>query len=430
MISIRTVKELCEFIWYLEDKYNLLDFEIEGIKPWQAHRLEIYYGLGRYLGIFEKKLQRGMSKQEKLRSIFYLVKNSVIRNPFLNFRNVKYLVFSHPRSKIVNGETIDIYTHYLIEDLMNKQKSFIEFEEPFKGKHVRKFKSYKRYLDYIVLYRNLKAKFLSINISRTQLDFLKRIQKEIGISSFNLSKLLVDRVKKFIPAYQIYKRILEKISPEKIFLVVSYGRPELVKAAKDMGVKVIELQHGTFSKYHLGYSYPNKKNLSYFPDEFWVWNDYWANLIKFPENCKINIYPFKFLEIEKKKYSSLRKIKNQMVVLGQSVLTDKMAKKILDNYDRFKKFSIIFKLHPEEYGKINEYPNLLKLKKKANVKVVEDVNLYRLLAESDYQAGVFSTALYEGVEFGCKTILFNLPGIEYMDNFIKCYKLIIKSIIF
>jgi len=35
------VKELCEFIWYLEDKYNLLDFEISGVKPWQAHRIEI-----------------------------------------------------------------------------------------------------------------------------------------------------------------------------------------------------------------------------------------------------------------------------------------------------------------------------------------------------------------------------------------------------
>ena len=42
-----------------------------------------------------------------------------------------------------------------------------------------------------------------------------------------------------------------------------------------------------------------------------------------------------------------------------------------------------------------------------------------MFSVSEYQLGVFSTALYEGVEFGCKTILADLPGIEYMDQFIK-----------
>ena len=68
-----------------------------------------------------------------------------------------------------------------------------------------------------------------------------------------------------------------------------------------------------------------------------------------------------------------------------------------------------------------KYKKLDYLEKKHNVKVVTDINLYKQLANSEFQAGVFSTALYEGIEFNCKTILLDLPGIEYMDSFIEKY---------
>jgi len=46
-------------------------------------------------------------------------------------------------------------------------------------------------------------------------------------------------------------------------------------------------------------------------------------------------------------------------------------------------------------------------------------DLYRLLAESYWQLGVYSTAIFEGLGLGCKTILVNLPGIEYMDPLVE-----------
>jgi len=420
-----TVKELCEFIWYLEEKYNLLDFEIEGVKPWQAHRIEIYYELGRRCGVFEKEFSRGMSKYKKIISLLKLLKNSLLYNPLKNLYNVDKLIFSHPRSKNIDNKPVDIYTHFLIQDLQKSHISFIEYEEHYLGSHIREYKKEKRYLDYITLYRNIKNRFIKINLSDSHLRFLDKLNDEIEKSlniKFNIKSILLNRVKKFIPTYRIYKKILEKTSPKEIYVVVSYGRAELIQAAKDLNIKTIELQHGTFSQYHLGYSYPNRKSLDYFPDEFYVWNNYWKNLIELPiPNENVKIYPFKYLENEKSKYQC-DKIQNQMVVLCQGGLTNRIAKKILDNIEKFNKYKIIFKLHPEEYGKSNKYENLMKLKSILNITIVENVNLYELLARSEYQAGVFSTALYEGVEFGCKTILFNLPGIEYMDKFIKMYK--------
>ena len=54
----------------------------------------------------------------------------------------------------------------------------------------------------------------------------------------------------------------------------------------------------------------------------------------------------------------------------------------------------------------------------SNVEIVDhnQRNLYAHFAESEHQVGVFSTAMYEGLAFGCKTYIVDLPGCEYMDD--------------
>ena len=100
--KINSIKDLCEFIWYLEDKYNLLDFEINGVKPWLAYRIEIYYIIGKSCNVFESSLKRRLSFLEKLNSMFLVFWRAIRFNPLLNLRKVDNLVFSHPRSKKYN----------------------------------------------------------------------------------------------------------------------------------------------------------------------------------------------------------------------------------------------------------------------------------------------------------------------------------------
>ena len=47
-----------------------------------------------------------------------------------------------------------------------------------------------------------------------------------------------------------------------------------------------------------------------------------------------------------------------------------------------------------------------------------DISLYQQLAESKYVIGVFSTVMYEALDFDCEILLLDLPGIEYMGNLI------------
>lgn len=428
-IKIKSIKDLCEYIWYLEDKYDLFNLEINGVHPWAAFRMDIYYEIGKKHEIFNKDLSMKLSKKEKVLSFFQLLKNALYDYFHFNLQKVDVLVFSHPRSKSVDNRIIDPYTHYLVNDLLKNKVSFLEFESPDKGKHLRKKQQFTGYLDSIFILRNIKNRFIKTTLNQKNKELISKLCKEInkGKNSFlDIEKLLISNTRKFKPTYSFYINILKKTKPKKIYLVVSYGRGELIKAANDLNIEIIELQHGTFSKYHLGYSFPKKSNKLYLPTKFYVWNKYWENLINFPISEKnIKVFPFQYLETEKKKYNIKKKVTDSLIIFSQGGITERIAEKIITNINYFQQYSITFKLHPNEYHMISKYKKLDYLKSKYNIKIVTDIDLYKNLAETEYQAGVFSTVLYEGIEFNCKTILLDLPGIEYMDKFIKKYNPII-----
>ena len=85
-----------------------------------------------------------------------------------------------------------------------------------------------------------------------------------------------------------------------------------------------------------------------------------------------------------------------------------------------KDYNIIYKLHPGEYDTWKQnYPELVN--DLDNFKVIDnsETPLYQLFAQSNYQVGAFSTAIYEGLMFNCKTFILDVPGVEYLSDLIK-----------
>ena len=76
-----TIKELCKFIWYLEKKYNLLDFEVDGVKVWQFMRMNIYYDLAKKLKILDEP-HLILTKIDKIKYMFKYIYNTIAYNPF------------------------------------------------------------------------------------------------------------------------------------------------------------------------------------------------------------------------------------------------------------------------------------------------------------------------------------------------------------
>lgn len=424
MRNVISIKDLCEFIWNLEEKYNLLDYEIDGVKPWQLYRIDIYYQLTKKLSIFESNIQRGLSFKQKVFNGIGLFANAFLHYPFINLKKVDALIIAHPRAKKVDGAYVDIYTYQLKHDLLEQGTTLYEFEKHYLGKHLKEKTELDKYMDYITVFSTIKKRFIQVSLTDEQLKYIKIVQDEIEQKlefKLDLKNLFINAVKKYKATAPYYKKLLKKTHPKTIYLVVSYGEGILISIAKSMKIPTIELQHGTFSKYHLGYSFPkHNKSLLYFPDKFYVWNDFWKQITKLPiSDENVDIYPFKYMEKMVSQYSNVKKVKNKAVVLSQGRIGDQIAKKILDDYENFKHLDIVFKLHPEEYAQYNQYKYLKLLRDKFDIEIVKNVDLYHLLAESEYQIGVFSTAIYEGLEFDCKTILLNLPGIEYMYRLLE-----------
>jgi hypothetical protein len=209
--------------------------------------------------------------------------------------------------------------------------------------------------------------------------------------------------------------------------VCSYGRlAPMLKAARDEGVQSIELQHGTVSHYHLGYSFPvrpRSARLEYLPDLFYSWGALWNELMDLPlEPDRVVAHGFRHFERTRARYENVPKTPGCVLVLSQPVIGPQLADRLLEHADAFDGMQVVYKLHPREYGAYQQYASLSRLAERPNVRVATDVDIYELMARAEVQIGVFSTAIYEGLQFGCKTVLVDLPGVEHMSKLVETGK--------
>ena len=72
-----TVKEICERIWELEERYGLNHMEIQGTYPWLIIRMYVYYEITRKTNVFESAQQASLSLLDKVKSFAPFIKNSM-----------------------------------------------------------------------------------------------------------------------------------------------------------------------------------------------------------------------------------------------------------------------------------------------------------------------------------------------------------------
>ena len=241
-------------------------------------------------------------------------------------------------------------------------------------------------------------------------------------------KIFSNHISNFKYEYGRYKDLLSRKKVKQVYVVVAYENKALISACKDLGVKVLELQHGVISKYHLGYSFPDI-DVHYFPDKLLSFGEYWGESADYPISRE-NIFPigFSFFGENSAFYKDFGKNEKQILFISQGVIGKYLSKFA---YDLFWKlgddYNFIYKLHPGEYDTWREnYPELLELANFNNFSVVDsnEIPLYELFAKSEFQLGAFSTAIYEGLSFNCKTFILDVPGVEYLEDLVD------KNIVF
>jgi hypothetical protein len=418
---VKSVEDLCKFIWSMEEKYDLLNLEVDGVKIYHYLRMEIYYDLAKKTGVLEeRKLTQG-KKYANFSRFMSLTWNSLRFSPIYCFKKDATVIFTHNRSVSLNGEWIDSYTHYYQQKL--DPSEVVVIEKPFHGAHIRKRKANVFYSDFILVASVIAGKIYRVK-EKNKLHNISELRKEIRSEldvDIELEKLFKNNIGRFKRSYKYYFRLFKRIRPKEIFYVVSYAfQADMVMAAKALQIPTTEFQHGVISRFHLGYSFPLNFKSDYLPERIFSWGSFWEDTLKeINFNVKIKTIGFDAFRSKIECYNDVQKENKSVLVLSQTALGEKIMGIVWQHRKLFEGYKVYYKLHPEEYLMYKQYPSFQQLSGLTGISFLENSDLYELMAKSERQIGVFSTALYEGLAFNCKTYILDLPGVEYMSKLIN-----------
>ena len=215
---------------------------------------------------------------------------------------------------------------------------------------------------------------------------------------------------------------LFKLAETELLLIANAWQLPLVAAAKQVGVRVVEIQHGLISAYHPRLSWPDLKaddpaSGAYLADEFWQWGDYWGFASDLPGAVELHTIgaPANItaaLERETKKQP-------QLLVIGQPQVSQSLVEFARFVAAKYPKLPVTLKPHPQEdMRQISEAVDALGAKP-ANLTIADShSNTIELIETSEYVIGVYSTAMFEAVALGCKVGVLKLAGYNHITPLI------------
>jgi rRNA-processing protein FCF1 len=339
-------------------------------------------------------------------------KNLIFKNPYLEKENEILIYGTGRRHLEPDGRWWDIYFDPIYESGLS---DFVHLEPPREASHYSHIQtnSYRyidliRYGPHIPLKLGVKKPTIPDNVKKKLIELEGDIHDKFGIK-INIYTEVYEKLHLRETKRWFLNKLLKRVKPKVIVIVCSYGKETLIEVAKSLKIPVIELQHGVITDSHLGYSY-NHANKTMFPDYLFIWGDFWKDSAKIPlPDHRIISTGYPYHDHKKGELSSVNSAR-QIVFISQDTIGEKLSEfaVALDRYLNFN-YDIIYKLHPNEYADWEaRYPEL----KEADLEVIgsDGAGLYKLFAESSIQIGVYSTALFEGIDFGLDTFIYNISG--------------------
>ncbi|MCF2165520.1 hypothetical protein PNP85_02110 [Halobacterium salinarum] len=423
---MRTVPEVHETFNDIESKFGLFDRTVAGVQYWERVRNDIYDNVCLSLGIFEEAgPELGSSWKDRFRGLYLLFRNVLVKNPYVTGDH-DFLFYAHPRRKQRDdGTWFDLYTDPVLEG-SNLDAVSVEYDHKL-NHYTPPSTSLLRYTDFIEYLGTLYKMVSRYSIPETEVDYLKNAEQEFK-EQFGVAVDLVGTVRDELAERQallpLYDALLRRVDPEVAVLVVSYGKESFIEACQRRGVPVVELQHGSISKYHFGYSLPNNRQKVAFPDYFFTFGPFWRNRFDLPLDSE-NVYDvgYPYLEREADKVQDqediISDIGPQILFISQETIGAKLSKFAAETSELVgDEYSIIYKLHPDEYSTWEtKYPWLIN--SPIEVRGPESDSLYELFAKADIQVGVYSTAVYEGLYFELDTYVVNTGGVHNIEDLIN-----------
>ncbi len=415
--TIKNVTQLYNAFLHFEENKALFTHQVKDIYPWELIRLNIFMELMIFFGLQSTAHDNvKVSSSTRWKSIL----NGLLQNHFFIKKKDVMFYSSARRFREPGGTYTDPYIDYYIQAFF-PNNSFV-IESPTRYRHSKPYTIPHVYdLDHFSFINSLTKRFQKRQPERAEIEkFISTLAEELenvfGFAGLRKNRY-IGRIDYFFRSRNLFQKLIRRVSPKICFLITHYGKEAFVSACKLEGVPSVELQHGMITRFQTAYSFEKSKK-KLFPDYLLVFGELWKNSVTFPIP-KERIYPVGFPYLHKKvlEYKDVQKRK-QILFISQGTIGKKLAAFAAQLRSKISgEYEIVYKLHPGEFLRWeSEYTSL----KGTDIVVLTDEKpIYELLSESMFVLSVYSSTLFEAPAFNAKAIAVEMPGIEYIESFIK-----------
>lgn len=394
-------------IFKLEEKYKNT---LENIEEWVYLRI----ALGHQLKNYSTEETQKENKNNKLKKILnYIMKLKNIFYGFKNwFRNYEYICFSDSEQRKLINNT---YKDKKMDDIVDKLNENVLFIESPTLKHYEnvctQYIVSQSLLDFITLF----YKKISLRFNIENKDITEILNKEnINFDYKNIIKKIRADIKIYTILFYIYK-------PKAIFISCAYCRFGVVKAAKNLGIDVIELQHGVITNAHYGYVSDIKLNNSYLPDKLlsFGFNEKNMKNLLIKKIIPIGSYYLNYLKTNFKSDEELKyKINSYKYIIGVSMQDEDWEYKGILSFIynvASKNKDILYIIIPRRRKD--------GIKLSDNIVVYEKLDCYNLILHCDIHVTLYSSCALEAPTLGIPNILININDFakKYYKNILDEY---------
>lgn len=392
------VKNVLEII---ESKYDVFSLTLKSKeKFWPLIRQKMYFEIIRKTLNYNNKLRTRNKKQ-------------LFINFFIGFGNVfkirrfDYLFFNNSDKRIlIENKYYDIFFDAWADKLGQEKSLFIEWAI---NKHYSKNKIHSKNRISDLFFKSI-ITFITF-FTKTVIEddsILSKIKEEYELDcNFN------DEIKIKKAEITFYKWLLKFTNPKGVFVLSSFTKISIVIAAKELGIKVFEAQHGYIGDSHPFY-FTEKPFKKTYPDYLFSFGNYEKlnNDSRLIFNSE-QIIPVGNLQLEiiKKKATSSQLInlkdnyKCVFCVTLQAIKEEEMLKWITKEANSHKDWLFILRPKNNElsYSNYTKHENIIEM---------PDYSIYDILKISNFNITIFSTTAIEGVFLGAPPIFYNTNNLS------------------
>jgi hypothetical protein len=402
-----SAEEVDVLLHNMELKNDLLQYKVEGWCVWPILRFEI--------GCLMEDIP--LTKRGKIWLIQLLI---------LAIYSLRSLTLLKPARMIIKTYTSGLverkeiyYKDIWFDDLLLSVGDYVKIETINNRKFIRRRKTALTKSNLVTNLLDLVTALLARvggprYISEIAGKLYTGLNNELKLNGITL-RWAERRLRNFYWCKKIYTYLLRRVRPAYL-LTADPGEYALVAAAKEQGIKVIELQHGLINRHHYAYSWmadavKNKRWMP-IPDCLFLWGEYWKQELEMNGFWGNALYVVGSLRMEEYRHRKAAKKKEQVCTLlltSQGIDVERIIAFVSDVLEASKgkhDIRLYIKLHPVYETSKTLYEGAFKDDPRVQVLLGnEDPSTFDLLTLVDFHLSISSTCHYDALGLGVPTII-------------------------